>query len=123
MTTDHRLPLSTVYRVAGSRNQTTRDILTTLQDHDISGSSDTLETSGFIMDNPIGGSQRRRKSPLFDGSEIVTSPKKKAKETIPTTVTTPQPKLKLTKELTNRQRYNATIMLSSHYDTIITIKK
>lgn len=112
---EQRLPLSTVYRGAGSRsNHSTRDLLSTLQDHDISGNTggDSLDTStSFMMEN-LGTSQRRRKSPLFDG-EIISSPKKKAKETTVTAAAATQPlaaaaakpKLHFTKELTSRQRY------------------
>lgn len=67
------------------------------------------------MENHLGGgggSQRRRKSPLFDGSEINSSPKKKAKETVLAT-TAPQPKLNLAKELTSRQRYSSNVFFYS----------
>lgn len=50
------------------------DILSTLYDHDLS--TDLLDMSSLL--ECVGGNQRRRKSPLFDGE--LTSPKKKQKE-------------------------------------------
>ena len=92
---DQRCPLSTVYRAGFKRNSsdTTHpsDILTRLQEHDISSTSLTnLDMSCSFTEN-FGTAPRRRKSPLFDG-DILTSPKKKAKESITSVDATPSVK-------------------------------
>jgi len=81
---EQRCPLSTAYRAGYKRNVSDShpsDILITLQEHDISSSSLTnLDMSSSFTEN-FGTAPRRRKSPLFDG-DILTSPRKKAKESI-----------------------------------------